>query len=276
MKKGKNTIVMDENMEKNHRNSKVVGGLIVIAAGVLILLNQMGFAFPPFLLSWKMILIAVGFVMLIKHNFQKTSAYVLIAIGTVFILNDFFPDIIETRFFWPILIIGVGISMIFKNGNLFEKKKPRSQETPEDLSEVNSEDYIKSASLFSGITKKVVSKNLNSEDYVKSASLFSGITKKVVSKNFKGATISSVFGGNEINLSQADFTGEAVIDITCVFGGVTLIVPSHWKVKSDLTSVFGGIDDQRPVMVLESISEDKVLVLKGACVFGGIEIHSYN
>ena len=94
MKKGKNTIVMDENMEKNHRNSKVVGGLIVIAAGVLILLNQMGFAFPPFLLSWKMILIAVGFVMLIKHNFQKTSAYVLIAIGTVFILNDFFPNII--------------------------------------------------------------------------------------------------------------------------------------------------------------------------------------
>ena len=53
-------------------------------------------------------------------------------------------------------------------------------------------------------------------------------------------------------------------------------MPSHWKVKSDLTSVFGGIDDQRPSMVLEYISEDKVLVLKGACVFGGIEIHSYN
>lgn len=252
MKKGKNTIVMDENMEKNHRNSKVVGGLIVIAAGVLILLNQMGFAFPPFLLSWKMILIAIGFVMLIKHNFQKTSAYVLIAIGTVFILNDFFPNIIETRFFWPILIIGIGISMIFKNSSSSKKKAQTVTTQEDDLSEINSEDYIKSASLFSGITKKVVS------------------------KNFKGATISSIFGGNEINLSQADFTGEAVIDITCVFGGVTLIVPSQWKVKSDLTSVFGGIDDQRPIMVLESISEDKLLVLKGACVFGGIEIHSYN
>ena len=252
MKKGKNTIVMDENMEKNHRNSKVVGGLIVIADVFLILLNQMGFAFPPFLLSWKMILIAVGFVMLIKHNFQKTSAYVLIAIGTVFILNDFFPNIIETRFFWPILIIGIGISMIFKNSSSSKKKAQTITTQEDDLHEINSEDYIKSASLFSGITKKVVS------------------------KNFKGATISSIFGGNEINLSQADFTGEAVIDITCVFGGVTLIVPSQWKVKSDLTSVFGGIDDQRPSMVLESISEDKVLVLKGACVFGGIEIHSYN
>jgi predicted membrane protein len=212
----------------------------------------MGFAFPPFLLSWKMILIAVGFVMLIKHNFQKTSAYVLIAIGTVFILNDFFPNIIETRFFWPILIIGIGISMIFKNSSSSKKKAQTITTQEDDLHEINSEDYIKSASLFSGITKKVVS------------------------KNFKGATISSIFGGNEINLSQADFTGEAVIDITCVFGGVTLIVPSQWKVKSDLTSVFGGIDDQRPSMVLESISEDKVLVLKGACVFGGIEIHSYN
>jgi predicted membrane protein len=79
-----------------------------------------------------------------------------------------------------------------------------------------------------------------------------------------------------VNLSQADFSGEAIMDVTCVFGGVTLIVPSNWKIKSDLTSVFGGIDDQRPAMITENMNDEKVLVLKGACVFGGIEIHSYN
>lgn len=239
-------------MEKNHQKSKVIGGLLVIVAGILVLLHQMHLPIPKWLLSWEMILIAIGFVMLIKHNFQKTGAYIMILIGGVFMLKDFYPTLIETRFVWPVLIIVFGISMLLKNTKWSSKKKLKAVDAAEDL------------------------KNINSDDYVNSASLFSGITKRVVSKNFKGASISSIFGGNEINLSQADFSGEAVIDITCVFGGVTLIVPSQWKVKSDLTSVFGGIDDQRPIMVLESISEDKLLVLKGSCVFGGIEILSYN
>lgn len=239
---------MDENWERNQRNSKIFGGLLVITAGVLILLNQMGFAFPPFLLSWEMILIAVGSVMLVKHNFKKTGAYIMILIGLTFMLNDIYPDVINTKFIWPVLIIALGISMILKTGNSKKQKLENKREF----------------------------ESLEKEDHLNSAAFFSGITKKVVTKNFQGATISSVFGGNEVNMAQADFEGEAVIDVTCVFGGVTLIVPSNWKIKSDLTSVFGGIDDQRPIAMNNDGVDDKVLVLKGACVFGGIEIHSYN
>lgn len=242
---------MDENWDSRQRNSKLLGGLIVIAAGVLILLRQSGMLIPHWLLSWEMILIAIGVVMLVKHNFKKTGAYILIVIGGLFMLNDFVPDLIEPRFIWPVLIIVLGVSMLLKSGFMTSKKKNITNDTT---------DF----------------KDMASEDYVQSASFFSGITKKVVSKNFKGASISSVFGGNEINLSQADFQGEAVMDVTCVFGGVTLIIPSHWKIKSDLTSVFGGIEDQRPSVLNDSISDDKTLILKGACVFGGIEIHSYN
>lgn len=251
MKKHKNIIQMDENWETRQRNAKLVGGLFVITAGVLILLKQTGMPIPQWLLSWEMILIAIGLVMLIKHDFKKTGAYILILIGTLFLLNDFLPELIEARFIWPILIIVVGISMLLKSGFLDSKKKTI---TPD------SADF----------------KDMSSEDFVHSSSFFSGITKKVVSKNFKGASVTSVFGGNEINLSQADFKGEALMDITCVFGGVTLIIPSNWKIKSDLTSVFGGIEDQRPSVMSDSISEEKTLILKGACVFGGIEIHSYN
>lgn len=251
MKKSKHFMEMDENWEKNHRNSKILGGLFVIAAGVLILLKQIGLPIPHWLLSWEMILILIGIVMLVKHNFKKTGAYILIFIGAAFLANDFVPDIIEPRFIWPVLIIILGASMILKSGAISSKKKQANNLNQEF-------------------------NDLASEDFVNSASFFSGITKKVVSKNFKGASISSVFGGNEVNMAQADFTGEAVIDVTCVFGGVTLIVPSNWKIKSDLTSVFGGIEDQRPSIISENISDEKVLVLKGACVFGGIEIHSYN
>lgn len=241
---------MDENWEKNHRNSKLLLALFVIAAGTLILLKQTGMPIPHWIISWEMMLIAIGFVMMVKHNFKKTSAYIVSLIGFVFLMKDFYPHIVETKFIWPVVIIVIGISMIFKYG--FSKaKKPII--IPE------STDF----------------KDVSSEDYINATAFFSGITKKVVSKNFKGANISSVFGGNEINLSQADFTGEATLDVTCVFGGVTLVIPANWKIKSDLTSVFGGIDDQRPNVLTESMDETKTIILKGACVFGGIEIHSY-
>jgi len=242
---------MDENWETKQRSSKVIFGVLVLAVGVLILLKQIGIHIPHWLLSWEMILIAVGSVLLIKHNFKKTAGYILILIGSLFMLKDFYPDLIEARFIWPVLIILIGASMILKNG-FFKTEKKEIPLSTDEFSEVQS------------------------DDYVSSSAFFSGITKKVVSKNFKGATVSSVFGGNEINLSQADFNGEATMDVTCVFGGVTLIVPANWKIKSDLTSVFGGIDDQRPSVMNDSISHDKTLVLKGSCVFGGIEIHSYN
>lgn len=250
MRKCKKNLVMDANWEKNQRKSKMLGGLLVIAAGTLILLSRSGVPIPSYLLSWEMILIAIGTVMLIKHNFKKTSAYVLILIGSLSILNDWYPKIIDTDYIWPIVIIAVGLSMILKNTALFAKKKC--------------------------VVEPVEFKDIPSDDFTNSSAFFSGITKRVVTKNFKGANITSVFGGNEINLAQADFTGEAVIDITCVFGGVTLIVPSNWKIKSDLTSVFGGIEDERPSMMNESNTDEKLLILKGNCVFGGIEIHSYN
>ncbi len=238
---------MDENWERNNRNSKILGGLLVIAAGTLVLIKQLGLPVPGFLLSWEMILIGIGAVMLVKHNFRKPGAYVMIAIGSVFLLNDVFPNIIEPRFIWPVLLIGLGISMLIKP---FTKKKVALNQQ-----------------VFDEIPK---------EDFINSSAFFGGITKRVVTKNFQGATVSSVFGGNEINLSQADFSGEATIDLTCVFGGVTLIVPSHWKIKSDLSTVFGGIEDQRPAVLDVGTEDGKTLRLKGRCVFGGVEIHSYN
>lgn len=243
---------MDENWQKNHRNAKILAGIFVITAGVLFMFAQQGVDIARWLLKWEFILIAIGIVMLVKHNFKKNTAYVLIAIGGIFLLNDVYPDIIDTKIVWPVAIIYLGIVMIFRSG-AFKKK---------EVSEMNN--------------TKSTFESVPGEDFVQSNAFFSGITKKVVSKSFKGASVTSVFGGNEINLSQADFTGEATIDVTATFGGVNLIVPSNWKIKSDVTSIFGGIDDQRPQVMSEMVNEDKVLILKGTCIFGGIEIHSYN
>lgn len=85
-----------------------------------------------------------------------------------------------------------------------------------------------------------------------------------------------VFGGSKINLMRVDFEDKAVIDITCVFGGSTLTLPADWKVQSDVTTIFGGLEDKRSTMAADMAEEPKTLVLKGICIFGGIEINNYD
>jgi predicted membrane protein len=238
-------------MEKSSKNAKLLMGLFVILFGVLILFKQMGMEFPRYLISWEIILIMIGLVMLVKHNFKKTSAYVLIIIGSVFLINDFFPFTIQTKFIWPALIIFFGASILIK-AMRGQKKNP----------------YAKT------VSQEQKSSSENGENYVSATAFFGGVTKNVVSKDFKGANITTIFGGTEINLSHADIQSRAVIDVSAIFGGITLIIPSNWKVQSEMTSVFGGIEDKRPAYNLQE-DESKLLILKGNCVFGGVEIASY-
>jgi predicted membrane protein len=243
-------IQMDENWKKRQRLSKIITGLLVIGVGVIIMMKQMGMVLPGWILSWKTLLIAIGFTHLIRHNFKGMAGYVLILIGTVFLFNDLLPLGINPKFVWPVAIIGFGILIVSKT--VFGEKKNIS---------------------FIGDEKSFY--EVDSDDFIKAESFFGGVTKNVVSKNFKGASVSCVFGGTELNLMQTDFEKKAVIDLNCVFGGVTMIIPSDWKVVSDLTSVFGGIEDKRPVDSLNLENDAKVLVLRGKCVFGGVEIDSY-
>jgi predicted membrane protein len=253
MKKHKFTIEKTPEQERNSFRAKMLTGFFVIAFGVLILLNQMNIDFPSILLSWKLIIMMVGLVSLVKHNFKNTTGYVLVLIGALFLFNDFYPYTIQTRFIWPILIIVFGISIFIKA--LRSKKKESKFTEYTILSEEKSE-------------------MKNDENYINSTAFFGGVTKNVVTKNFKGATISSIFGGTELNFTHADFENKVVVDVTAIFGGINIIVPSNWKIQSEITSVFGGIDDARKASMLNQ-DENKLLILKGNCVFGGVEISSY-
>ena len=84
-----------------------------------------------------------------------------------------------------------------------------------------------------------------------------------------------VFGGVEINLTQSDINGRAEIEVVQMFGGTKIIVPPHWKVQSDeLVCIFGSLEDKRQIAG-STVDPNKTLVLKGTCIFGGIDLRSF-
>lgn len=61
------------------------------------------------------------------------------------------------------------------------------------------------------------------------------------------------------------------LEITTIFGGTKLIIPSNWEIKSEAVMIFGGIEDKRRMQTITGQPE-KTLILKGTVLFGGIEI----
>jgi len=109
---------------------------------------------------------------------------------------------------------------------------------------------------------------------VEATAIFGGSHQTVFSKNFKGGDVTAVFGGADINLTQADFNETVKLDVTAVFGGIKLIVPQNWAVRSNVTAIFGSVEDKRGSL-MPNAEIQKTLILDGTAMFGGIEIKSF-
>jgi predicted membrane protein len=111
------------------------------------------------------------------------------------------------------------------------------------------------------------------EDQINSFTVFGEFKKRIVSKNFKGGTIKNLFGGTELDFTNADIDGVAILDISQAFGETKITVPKDWTVETRLSQLLAGVDDKRTSM--ENMpAKQKVLVLEGASVFAGINIRS--
>lgn len=247
--------------EENHKRGKVIGGLLVVIAGSLFLAKELGASIPHWVFTWKMFLIALGLLIAVKHNFRGFAWLALMLIGGAFLLGDIMPALAIKPLIWPVVIILFGLFLMFKPRR--HRHWHRWQKMHGDKTY-----YYKSFSC-------VREGESVHEDTIDSTSFMGGVKKNILSKNFKGGEVTNVFGGAEINLSQADFDGTATLELTNIFGGTKLIIPSNWEISSELTSVLGSIEDKRPVQPKVTGTASKILVLKGTTFFGGIDIKSY-
>ena len=111
----------------------------------------------------------------------------------------------------------------------------------------------------------------NAEDYLQSTAIFSGIKKTILSKDFKGGKVSNIFGSTELDFTNADLNGTALLDISQAFGEVTITVPTDWRIEADLSQLMAVVDDFRNNTYLAKNS-DKVLILKGISFCANVEI----
>lgn len=224
----------------DNRSSRVWGGVLLIVLGIIFFADRSGADIPDWVISWETIIIVLGIYIGARHQFRPGVWMVMLLVGTVFLIDDFMPEVRLTPYLWPTILVGIGLFMILR---------PRGRRHPRTSEEMGDE----------------------SIDVV---SVFGGSKRHIISKDFKGGYITSCFGGTDLNLMQADFKGEVVLDITNVFGGTKIVMPPNWRLRSEIVTVFGGTEDKRG-MATEAPDMTKTLVLRGTCIFGGIDIKGH-
>jgi predicted membrane protein len=249
------------NSKSKKINERVLMGGFIIAAGVFLLLRNMGFPFPRFLFTWPMILIALGLITGVRDQFKTNSWWILLAVGGFFLFSKEFPEFDLDAYFWPVLILAIGVSVLLGSGRIGKRRIQNTASTDEGTIQSS---FIPETTAETGTQFK--------EDLVDAAAIFGSVKKNIYSKNFKGGEVVTVFGGSEINLMHADFTGQVKLEIVNIFGGTTLYVPAHWQIRSEAAAILGSIEDKRQQPA--AIQTDKVLFLEGTVILGGIDIKS--
>src|SRR4030095_7747704 len=248
----------DKPVERPQNDGHIWTGIFILVVGAVTLAKSMGVPLPAWLLSWQVLVIAIGLFIGFRRGFRHGGWFVPVIVGGVFLVNEYMLQGDLRRHIWPMLLIILGAFFIFR------PRKKRCLSSGKKKSGLQTEGSAATADV-----------NYSQDDIVDSTNIFSGTKKVVLSKNFKGGEIVSVFGGCEIDLTQADMSSPADLEVTAIFGGATLIVPSNWAIKhSETVTIFGGIGDKRRI----APSPDppaKTLILRGTMIFGGMEIKSY-
>ena len=103
--------------------------------------------------------------------------------------------------------------------------------------------------------------------------IFSGVERRGAWQVPQCLTLSCVFGGAELDLTEAKLAdGETVIELQCLFGGAVIYVPPGLPVVCDGTAIFGGFVDRAGQGEQPVDATRPHLRVSGFALFGGVEV----
>ncbi|EEF24629.1 conserved hypothetical protein, partial [Ricinus communis] len=71
-----------------------------------------------------------------------------------------------------------------------------------------------------------------------------GFKRRIITPDFRGGEVTSIMGGCDLDLRQSDLTGDAVVTVYALFGGITIKVPVDWTVILEGTPIMGGFEEK--------------------------------
>ena len=239
-------------------------GLLVLAAGVLLLLNALGVETGGvwsvfWKVTWPVLVILCGLSMCYSARRVTIWGFLVVLLGGWWLLARLgvLPGI-HWGVVGGIVVIIIGAQMLFER-----------RESVHVNVEVEPEGAQESGSAKDESTRRQNCNYESADGFIRSTAVFWGDEKNAGGEEFRGASLKAVFGGVDVALLGFErFAPDAQIDVSCAFGGVKLIVPKNVRVISSVNGFCGGVE----IKGVQSAQTTTVLHLCGSCAFGGVEV----
>ena len=232
-------------MTKRNPKQHVVLGTIIIGIGVLALLDKLNiFPIGQIFNFWPCVFAVIGFLKMAQSNSRSSMLIGMgfVAVGILLTLRHLGFIHFEWRDWWPVILIAVGASIIFRDKNV----------------DSSSKSFLSSDNL------------TGDNSYLQITALLGGNETSNNSQDFKGGEITAILGGVELDLRNASIQSEAILNVWATWGGVVVKVPTDWAVVNHAVAVLGGIEDKTGSAPLAT----KRLIIKGTAIMGGLEIRN--
>ena len=226
-----------------NRVKPIIWGVAIVALGVIFGGNALGlFELNVFFHGWWTLFIIVPSVIGIFTEKEKLASLFMLAVGVILLLaaQDVFSYGVAWKVIFAILLVIFGVKIIFQGifGNTDKE-----------------------------VEKKI--KNLGGEKMDSQIAVFSGSERTYNNETFVGSNLVAVFGGVDLDLTNAKISKDAVIKAFCLFGGIDIKVPKDVQVKIRSRFVFGGASDERHDKAEKGA---RVIYIDAAGGFGGVSV----
>ena len=215
---------------------QLVFGLIVIAAGVLFTLDNLGFLYAEnYTRFWPTGLIAIGLLKLsqTRRGPPGLVSLLMVVLGAWLLFGELTEHRIRFGDVWPLLLVGFGGYLVWQ-----------------------------------GLSVRTSARPSEGGSMISAMAILGGVSRGSNTRNFRSADLTAILGGCELDLRNATLDEDAVIDIFCLWGGIEIRVPEEWTIESQIVPILGGVDEKtrRP-----GAAGPRVTV-RGLAIMSGVEI----
>lgn len=222
-----------------NRVGNLLWGLLLVVIGLGFAGNVFGlWNFELFFNGWWTLFIIIPYAISMVQNGVQLWNTIGLGIGVLLFVSaqGFFNGELLGDLIFPIIIVAIGLSIIFKDR------------------------LSKNAKQIEGMTKDGL------PDY---SAVFGGQEINFPGEEFYGATVSAIFGSVSLDLRQAIINEDIYISATAVFGGIDMLVPSNVRVEMSTTPIFGGASNKANRPLGEN---PPTIYLNSTNIFGGTEV----
>jgi len=218
---------------------RVVLGLLIVGFGLLLTAANIGWLDPNdvwgLLRYWPLVLVVIGAVKIMTSETRsaRTAGGLVALLGLWLLAQQLYVFRIRAADWFPLLLIGLGVLLVSRARQRLGFGPSGTDRTMSDFA------------------------------------FWSGVKRRVSSSAFRHAELTAVMGGIDVDLRPASTeSGEAIIDVFVVMGGIEIIVPPDWSVSNQILTIMGASEDK------SAGTQDARhrLILRGMVIMGGVEI----